>query len=72
MSLYRNAVIRARGQLAALLINPKTPNVEDWPCTNPADQECLQKAYTALQDAITDGDYLADCQARADCGPRAR
>lgn len=38
----------ARAELAALIPDPENPTESAWPCGNPADRECLQKAYRLL------------------------
>jgi hypothetical protein len=38
-----------KNELAALITDPANPTVDQWPCTNPADRECLHKAYTAIR-----------------------
>lgn len=37
-----------REELAALIPDPSSPKLSDWPVTNPADAECLQAAYGLL------------------------
>lgn len=46
------AARRARIELAALIPNPKSPSLEDWPVQNPADAECLNNAYAFLTEAL--------------------
>ena len=38
-----------KNELAALIADPANPTVDQWPCLNPADRECLQKAYTTIR-----------------------
>lgn len=50
---FEEAIRAARYELAALIPSPARPNTDEWPCTNPADQECLQKAYQILTDVLS-------------------
>lgn len=42
------AVQTAHTELAALIRHPSKPTTQSWPVENPADAECLQRAYVAL------------------------
>lgn len=52
--MSREAMQTAYMELSALIATPYTPKVDDWPCENPADRECLQRAYIALRAALSE------------------
>ena len=39
--------------MAALIQRPAAPSLDQWPVKNPADAECLQKAYTGIRAFLT-------------------
>jgi hypothetical protein len=52
------SVEQARRELACLIPLPSRPMVDQWPCENSADRECLQDAYVRLRDAELDAFQL--------------
>jgi len=50
----RRALTDARNEMACLLAVPSAVVHTDWPCANPADQDCLHSAFSALTNAIKD------------------
>ena len=52
--ILKDALNVAKYELAALIARPDSaPHEEhEWPCENPADSECLQKAWVAIHDAL--------------------
>lgn len=50
------ALKAANVELSALIPRPRKPSVDEWPCENPGDRECLQKAFTTIRAALTQKD----------------
>lgn len=48
----RDALKTVIYELAALIPNPDKTLVDDWPCENAADRQCLQIAYTTAREAL--------------------
>lgn len=52
------ALQKVNVEMSALVPNPNSVSIEDWPVTNPGDAECLQTAFYAARDALTDAGVL--------------
>lgn len=52
------ALQKVNVEMSALIPNPNSVSIEDWPVTNPGDAECLQTAFYVVRDALTDAGVL--------------
>lgn len=50
----REAVRMARDEMAGLVPKPRAVDLDDWPCDNEADRECLQSAWGELNRVLPD------------------
>jgi hypothetical protein len=48
----RERIRCARDEMAALVPKPRSVDLDDWPCDNPADRKCLQSAWGELNRAL--------------------
>lgn len=53
-TVMRRALMAIRLDLAALVTNPQSVSVDDWPVANGADASCLQSAWIKISDALDD------------------
>lgn len=52
LSVEQEALREVVYELAALIEKPQEATLDQWPCKNIADRECLQKAYTIARAAL--------------------